>query len=242
MSGTYDCRGVRRRAAALGLIGFPLALLANAAIDEGAGDAAQMLQVVESPERLFAAAATLVLSAVLTPAAAHAVVHLVRDRGARLAHWGAALLTLGAFGHMGIATLYVVLLGGVRGGETAAMEAMLTRLNSSPALVLVFPLILAFGLGVVLSAVALWRGGVLGAWAPSITVAALVLHLTPVPDGLVGDAVGLAKNLAVLVVYGALGLRVLNMSNDQWQAAAGAETGAREHANPAPAAATTATA
>jgi hypothetical protein len=217
MSHTHDARRSRRLASAVGLIGWPTALVIDAVVQEEHGNEMETLRAaVEEPGRFMAVAAVLLVSAILTVLGAYGVVHLVRDRGARLAHWGAGLLTLGALGHTAIATLQVVIVGGAPGGDLEEMAAMLTRLGESPALALIAPLITAYGLGMVVAAFAVWRAGLLRGWAPALAVLAFAVHMLPIGGGAAAVVVGVGIQVALLAVYGALGMLVARMRDEEW--------------------------
>lgn len=217
MSRTYDARRFRRLVAAVGLIGWPLTLVADAVLNEDHESYSQaVLAALEQPGMSMAVAATLLVSAVLTVPGVYGLVHLVRDRGARLVHWGGALLTLGAFGHMAGAAHHIIVVGSASGGSVESTAAMLDRVDQSSAVLLIAPLMVAYGFGVVISAFAVWRAGLLGAWAPALAVLAFAVHAAPVGEGAVALAAGVGKQLAVLAVFGTLGMAVARMRDDEW--------------------------
>jgi hypothetical protein len=153
------------------------------------------------------------------------VLHQARDRGAGLANVGAALAVLGGFGHFGIALYYIVSLS-LAGGDKAEMIAYVDRLNESAVLgAVAFPLILCFGLGVALLPWAAWRAGAVGLWAPAVaTAAVLVGQALPVSN----IVTVLASIAGLVVVFGYLGVRVLQMTDAEWD-------GVRRAAHPEPA-------
>lgn len=216
MSTTYDPRRFRRLAAAAGLIGFPVLLVVHQAIDTSGGDsAAKVDAVLSSGGRVAWGGVLLLLSAILTVPAAYGVVHLLRDRGARLGHWGGTLLTLGALGHTAIAT-HTLLLAGVAGGDRAEMIAFLDRADDSPAVASVFPLILSFALGALLCILALRRGGFVGVWAPVVIGMAVLLDFRPPMDGAAGDAIGLLQQLLLAAAFVPIGVKVARLREDEW--------------------------
>ena len=222
MSRTHDARRFRRWAAAAGLIGWPLTLVADAVLNEDHDSYVQaVLAAAEAPTRPTLAAATLIVSAVLTVLGIYGVVQLVRDRGARLAHWGGALLLLGAMGHMAAAAHQIVIVGGAAGGDPAQTAAVLDRVDQSSAVLLIFPLMMAYGLGVVVASFAVWRAGLLRWWAPAAALLAFAVHLAPVGAGSAAMATGLGKQLVVLAVFGTLGVAVARMRDDEWSPRSG---------------------
>lgn len=216
MRTTYDPRRFRRLAAAAGLIGFPVLLVVHQLIDTSGGDsAAKVDAVASSGGRVAWGGVLLLLSAILTVPAAYGVVHLLRDRGARLGHWGGTLLTLGALGHTAIAT-HTLLLAGVAGGDRAEMIAFLDRADDSPAVASVFPLILSFSLGALLCILALRRGGLVGVWAPVVIGIAVLLDFAPPMDGAAGDSIGLLQQLLLAAAFVPIGVKVARLREDEW--------------------------
>ena len=126
--------------------------------------------------RWLAATVLLVLSsAVLLPAIA-AILAVVWDRGKWLAWIGAGLATLGALGHVGVATYYAAL-SALPGGDREEMIAFLDRLDTRAAAgVVLVPAIAGFALGVFLLGFALARSRALPRWAALVTLAAIVLE------------------------------------------------------------------
>jgi hypothetical protein len=94
------------------------------------------------------------------------------------------------------------------------MITFIDRLNESAVLGwIAFPLIMCFGLGVAILPWGAWRAGAVGWWAPALSTAAVV-----VAQGLPfsNDLISLATVVALVVVYGYLGLRVLRMTDAEW--------------------------
>jgi hypothetical protein len=94
------------------------------------------------------------------------------------------------------------------------MIAYIDRLNESDAIgAVAFPLILCFGLGVAVLPWAAWRAGAVGWWAPAVATTAVV-----VAQGLPFsyDLLTLATLVALVVVFGHLGVRVLRMTDAEW--------------------------
>lgn len=120
---------------------------------------------------------------------------------------------LGGLGHVGIAMCYLFALP-LAGGEEAPTVAYVERLNASPAVgAVAFPLILCFSLGVLVMASAAWRAGLVGWWWPAALTAA-VLAEAVFPAEI--PAVQLRVIAVLVVVFGYLGLRVLRMTDTEW--------------------------
>jgi len=208
-------RRLRRYTAGAALILFPALLVPQAVIDPAGGGSGEVMYAAATDQRsaLIASLALLLISGMLMAPAAVGILHQARDRGAALANVGAVLAVLGGFGHAGIAFFYLLSLP-LAGGDKVEMVAYIERLNASPALAAVaFPLILCFGLGVLTLPWAAWRAGFVGWWGPAVVTVGVLLQF-----GLPFDstAVTLAVLVAITVVFGYLGLRVLRMTDAEW--------------------------
>lgn len=143
-------------------------------------------------------------------------VHLVRSRGATLAHVGGLLALLGAVGHAMMATLFLVLLGLPDEGDRATLVPVLDGI-AGHVFPVVMPLLVLGGLGVVLLAVALRRAGRVPLACPLLVGAGFLSEFVPL-GGTLADVV-----LWVLVGAGlaTAGLAVLDLPDEQWDAPAG---------------------
>ena len=167
----------------------------------------------ESAGALTASALLLLVSGILMVPAAAGILHQARDRGAGLANAGAVLAVLGGFGHFGIAMFYMVALP-LAGGDRTEMVAYIDRLNESPVLGFVaFPLILCFGLAVLVLPWAAWRAGAVAVWAPVAATAVVVVHFA-LPESV--PAVEGAGLVVLSVVFGYLGVQVLRTTDAAW--------------------------
>lgn len=193
--------------------------MVQAPIDPAAGGTGEVMYAAATGQRgaLAVSAVLLILSGMLMVAAVMGIAHQARDRGAGLANAGAVLGVLGGFGHFAIALFYAVALA-LPGGDRAEMVASVERLNASAVLgVIVFPLILCFGLGVLVLAWAAWRAGLVGLWGSVlVTVGVLAHNVLPFQPP---TALTVALLAAMTAVFGHLGLRVLAMRDDEWQPA-----------------------
>jgi hypothetical protein len=208
-------RRLRRITAGAALILFPAVLIPQAVVDPAEGGTGDVMYraATEASTALTTSAVLLIVSGVLMAPAAAGVLHQARDRGASLANVGAVFAVLGGFGHFGIAMYYLVSLS-LAGGDKAEMIGFIDRLNESAALgAIAFPLIMCFGLGVAILPWAAWRAGAVGWWAPAVATAAVV-----VAQGLPfsNDLTTLTTIGAITLVFGHLGLRVLRMTDVEW--------------------------
>lgn len=208
-------RRLRRLTAGAALILFPALLVPQALVDPAEGGTGEVMfrAASESGGALTTSAVLLLLSGVLMAPAAAGVLHQARDRGAALANAGAVLAVLGGFGHFGIAMFYIVSLS-LPGGDRGEMVTFVDRLNESAVLGwTAFPLIMCFGLGVAILPWAAWRAGAVHWWAPAVaTAAVLVAQGLPFSN----DLIAVATVAALLAVFGHLGVRVLRMTDAEW--------------------------
>lgn len=137
-------------------------------------------------------------------------VHLVRTRGATLAHVGGVLALLGALGHAVMATLFLVLLALPEDGHRAELLPVIDRV-AGHVFPVALPLLMLGGIGVVLLAFALRRAGLAPVATPVLVSAGFVSEFVPL-GGTTGDIV-----LWVLVGagLGLAGRRVLGLADEQ---------------------------
>jgi hypothetical protein len=206
---------LRRYTTGAALILFPALLVVQAPLDPGDGDTGETAYAAASQHagRLATSAVLLLISGILMAPAVAGILHQARDRGAVLANLAAVAAVLGGFGHAAIAmfTLFTLPLAG---GDRAQMVAYVERIDATAVInAVAFPLILCFALAVLMMAWAAWRAGLIGWWAPAIvTILVLVHELVPEPP----QAVELGSMIALTVIFGYLGLRILRMTDMQW--------------------------
>lgn len=140
------------------------------------------------------------------------VVHLVRLRGATLAHLGGALALLGALGHAVMATLFLVLLGLPQAGHRADLLPVLDRI-ARHVFPVALPLLMLGGVGVVLLAFAMRRADRAPLATPVLVTAGFVSEFIPL-GGTTGDIV-----LWLLVGTGLAlaGARLFALSDEEWE-------------------------
>jgi hypothetical protein len=212
---TPTSRRLRRVTAGAALVLFPALLIPQAFVDPAGGGTGEVMYraATEAGPALATSAVLLIVSGVLMVPAVAGVLHQARDRGAAIANVGGALAVLGGFGHFGIAMYYILSLS-LAGGDETEMVTYIDRLNESVAIgAVAFPLIMCFGLGVAVLPWAAWRAGAIGWWAPAVATAAVVAA-----QGLPfsHDLLTLATLVAITVVFGALGVKVLRMTDAEW--------------------------
>lgn len=213
MSTTVRSRGTRRIAAGIGLIGFPALLVIQGLVDP-TDDTTFYAAAVSHPDTLLYSALLLLASAVLTIPAIGGILHMAGDRGALLADLGAVFALLGALGHTALSVIYL-LMRSLDGGQPAEMIGFEDRLNADPSLSAVgLVLLVSFGLGLTLLSWASWRAGLIGWWGPAVITGVALVHIFYPGD--VPMIAQIAALCAIAVVFGWLGIRVLALSNEEW--------------------------
>jgi hypothetical protein len=208
----------RRRVAGISLIGFAATLVAQDLFgprtpSEAAG---QYAAVAADRGGMIASSVFLLASSLFLVPAVWGILHLVRERGVTLGHIGGALAIVGALGHVAVMTYQLALVEMTKVGDREAMVAVIDRLSNSATVgVVVFPMILAFALGLLILAVALWRARFVQGWAAALVLVAVALDIGA-PDG-APDAVSIPKQLLAFAAFAYVGFRVLRMSDADWE-------------------------
>jgi hypothetical protein len=208
----------RRRVAGISLIGFAAMILAQDLVGARTpSDAAgQYAAVAAERGGTIASSVFLLVSSILLIPAVFGILHLVRGRGVTLAHIGGALAILGALGHVAVMTYQLALVEMTRAGDREAMVTLIDRLSNSTTVgVIVFPMILAFALGLLILSLALWRARVVQGWAAALVFVAVAIDIGS-PDG-APSVVSITKQLLAFAAFAYVGLRVLRMSDAEWQ-------------------------
>jgi hypothetical protein len=208
----------RRHVAGISLIGFAAMLLAQDLVGARTpSDAAgQYAAVAAERGGTIASSLFLLVSSIFLVPAVFGILHLIRGRGVTLAHIGGGLAILGALGHVAVMTYQLVLVEMTRIGDREAMVALIDRLSNSTAVgFVVFPMILAFAFGLLILSIALWRARIVQGWAAALVLVAVILDVGA-PDG-APAGVSIAKQLLAFAAFAYVGLRILRMSDDEWE-------------------------
>lgn len=181
------------------------------------GQAAGLYDAASSaPGRLAAEAAVLVISSILLVVGVIGAARVVRGRGRRLA-WAAALFgVMGALGHVAYATFSLITIRIVEAApdHEAAIET-LNSINGDAAIgLLMMPLIVAYGLSVILLPIAFYRRRLVPLWVVGLAGMAFVLEVVG-PGGLLAVA-GVKYALAATAGV-ALAWRITQISNSEWR-------------------------
>jgi len=211
-----DSRNFARTLCALSLIAAPLLLLVGVLLGPDlSDDAAERLGEIQDDKTLYAASAVLFLVApwVFIPGMV-GLIHLLRGRGVTIGQVAASLLLLGAlattvfYGASGYE--YQAATGGFNTPEVAELTEAAEEADYF------IPIIIVFLAGVVLGGIALgivlWRRGVVAAWAGLAVSASAVVGF--IADSKAVSAIGFGL---LLVGLGATALRVLSMTDEEWE-------------------------
>ena len=218
-----DANNFRRTVAGLCLIAAPLVLLLAFLIHPGEGEAGLVQTIDDYPGRVEAANLAVIISSILFVPALIGLLRPVRGRGVILTHIGVALALLGVIGHAIWAGMLNVLVGTVQSGidreELSAMVEGGPPNAGSVAVMLMF--LVGFFLGLIVLAAGLWRSGIFPRWA------ALCIALVPLFDLLpAGNKALLAIGPALAIIgFGAMGLKLLAMSDSDWERASAPSAG-----------------
>jgi hypothetical protein len=209
-------RRMRRYAAGTALLAFPLVLITQEFTNPlGAGDGADFFDVAGGDSRgaLVTSMLLMMLAGALMAPAASGVLHQARDRGAALANAGSVFLVLGGLALFAEGVVWLTATA-LPGGDPAEMAAYFDRLTESWLTgVIWLTLSLCFALGLAVLPWAAWRAGAVHWWVPTLaTVAVLAEFGLPFRS----TASEIAVFAALAAAYGAIGLRVLRMTDAEW--------------------------
>lgn len=208
-------RRLRRIVAGTALVAFPVVLVVQEFTNPlREGDGADFHDVArDSRGALVTSLLLMMLAGALMAPAVSGVLHQARDRGAALANAGAVFLVLGGLGLFAEGVIWVTATA-LPGGDPAEMAAYFDRLTESSLTGAVWmTLMLSFGLGLLMLPWATWRAGAVPVWVPALATVAVVAEF-----GLPfhSTASEIAVFTALTVAYGTIGLRVLRMTDAEW--------------------------
>lgn len=211
MSLFSNAPAVRRRACALALPGIPLALLIGSLISptDSTDNASQLQAAAHHAGRWQGAALLELLAAALFPLAAAGVVHLVRRRGATIAHLAALLAGLGSLGMASIALRHLFIYGLTAANQSTAL-AVLDRIDNNAGAV-AMPLMIAGPFALLAVAGAAARSGLVSRW---VVLGAIVFGVS---DSLPIPAAEEIQGAIGIVTFGTIALRVLRVGDDGWE-------------------------
>jgi hypothetical protein len=171
------------RIARWGLIALFVALLADLAealVDPANSDKARKLfaAAVQHSDRLVISAFLLLATAAIIPAAFWLTRGLT-ERGRIAGRIASVLAVMGALGHAGLASFYLVVEQTPKGGSNPAeMIRLIDRVSNSDAFAAAFgPLVIAFPVALVVTFLALHRARISPRWAIWLVLIALVVGI-----------------------------------------------------------------
>ncbi len=208
-------RRLRRYAAGTALVAFPLVLIVQeftTPLTEGNG--ADFHAVAsESRGALVTSMLLMMLAGALMAPAVSGVLHQARDRGAALANAGAAFLVLGGLALFAEGVVWLTATA-LPGGDPAEMAAYFDRLTESALTGAVWmTLMLCLGIGLAVLPWAAWRAGAVHWWVPALATVAVAAEFGLPFHSTASEIVVFA---ALAVAYGTIGLRVLRMTDAEW--------------------------
>ncbi|HET7567452.1 MAG TPA: hypothetical protein VFJ91_05635 [Gaiellaceae bacterium] len=212
MSPISNAPALRRRACALALPGIPLALLAASLVSptDSTSDAVQLRAAAAHAGRWQAAALLELLTAALFPLATAGIVHLVRRRGAALAHLGGLLGGLGTLGMTAIALRHLFVYGLTATSPASALRVLERLDNHGGAIAM--PLMIAGPLAWLALGGAAARAGLVRRWVVAGAFLFAISDSLPIPGA---EAV---QSLVGVVTFGAIALAMLRLDDEQWEA------------------------
>ena len=169
---------------ALALIAAILADLAEDLIDPAnTSDPDKLFNAAaQHSDRMVISAILLLLTCVAIVPAALWLTRSLTGRGHPTGQFACALAVLGAMGHASLATFYLLVDQMPKGGgDRGEMVALLHRVNDAASFSILAPLVIAFPLAILLSLVAVYRGGIGPRWALAPIIAAPVAALALAP-------------------------------------------------------------
>jgi hypothetical protein len=213
-----DPPNFRRTLVGLCLIVAPLIILAGSVIQptsEGDEVREWLPELAEDPGRNDAATTLFIFGFVLLVPAIIGLVHLIRDRGIVLGHIGGVLAVLGSI-------LYPVLFSttfyDLSLAENLPIDQAVKAQEGTEDYVGVYfifiPAIFGWTLGLILLSIALVRARVAPVWFLVLVVLANVAIFAGNQESVIVAALG---SLLFLVAFGSLGLKVLGMSDADWE-------------------------
>lgn len=219
MAKLSDPRGFRKTVAGVCMILAPaLILVVEITHPEEDSDEAQLLAEISANtgRQYWAHVVALIALALFLPVIL-GLMHMLKARRPAIGHVGAGIALFGVVSLAAVVGTEVVVWQAAKAPEadTAAMAALLGRLNESGGTLLFYLFALAFPLGLLVLGIGLYRARAAAAWE-----AALVA--VPVAVGLVSEIaygpriISIVTTILLLLGLGSIGRRVLTQSDEEW--------------------------
>lgn len=210
-----DASNFRRTVAGLCLIAAPLVAGLALLVHPGEGEAGLVGSIAENPGRTEAASLLIILSSVLFVPALMGILNLVRDRGVTLVHLGVGLMLIGVIGHAVWTTFQIVMVALVQSDINQSQLAAAVEGEGPIPVGLMIGLVMfmaGFFGGILVLAVGLWRSRAVARWIPMLLLLSFFTDF--MPGGKIGPLLGAA---VAVVCFGAIGLKLLAMSDADWE-------------------------
>lgn len=211
-----DANNFRRTAAGLCLIAGPLVAWIGGLVpqwEESETTAAYLQTLAESPGRAQVSAILLYFGFLLTAVGIFGMIHLLRRRALVLGHVGAILAVWGWVTLPGLLVTDFYDMSLAEYGNRQDAIAISERAGSYVGgAILGIPVLLGM-VGLMLLGVALWRAKLVPVWVPVLLLANVVQNFVA-PPGTVSWAISIAP---FVVALGYIGLKILGMSDDEWE-------------------------
>lgn len=208
-------RSLGRKLAGVGLIAGPvLFVIANIVSPAWGDDTAEYLDEVAGSETAHVLSALVfMIGGLLLIAGLIGVIRLMRGRGSALGQIAAAMMIVGAVTATSFYPISVIEAEAVDGAyDRGQMVGLLEQAEESAAALPVFvPFLVGIVLGSILLAVALWRTRVVPIWAPIALVVSTVVGFFSQ-----SQLVGVASFVLLAAGLGAVGLKILSLSDADW--------------------------
>ena len=211
-----DANNFRRTALGLCLIAGPLVALLGGLItpwEESDTTAAYLTALSESPARAEASAVLLYLGYLLMAVGVFGMLHLLKRRAVVLGHVAGALAIWGWVSLPGMLSVdFYDLSLSASADRQAAIEISDRAGGYAGAAVMGIPVLLGI-VGLFLLVLALWRAGFVPVWTPVVLFVGTAVSFIGPPSA-VYFTIGTA---AWLVALGHVGLKMLGMSDEEWE-------------------------
>lgn len=223
-----DANNFRRTALGLCLIAGPLVALIGGLVtpwEEAGTTAAYLTALAGNPVRAQTSAVLLYFGYLLMAVGIFGMMHLLRHRALALGHVAGTLAIWGWVSLPGLLSVdFYDLSLGASADRQAAIAISDRAAGYAGAAVMGISVLLGI-VGLFLLVVALWRAGFVPLWSPVVLFAGTAASFV-LPPGAFSFTIGTA---AWLLVLGHVGLKMLGMSDEEWERG---EAPAHEEADP----------
>ena len=223
-----DANNFRRTALGLCLIGGPFVALVGGLLtpwEEADTTAAYLTALAGNPVRAQASAVLLYFGYLLMAVGVFGMLHLLRRRAVVLGHVAGALAIWGWVSLPGMLSVDFYDLSLSASADRQEAIAISDKAGGyAGAAVMGVPVLLGI-VGLFLLVLALWRAGFVPAWTPVVLFVGTVVSFVGPPNAVFFTA----GTAAWLVSLGHIGLKMLGMSDEEWERG---EAPAREETNP----------